>query len=76
MKAIRINTIINKDVINLKELEEYQGKRAEIIVLFPEDDKLKIQNVAGALTKFANPEKIADESSIWEKVIKDRYESH
>lgn len=78
MKSIRINTVINDENIKLfKELEGYQGKKAEIIINFKEEhEDLNRISVAGALSKYADVDKIKSEKSIWEKIAKDRHGLH
>ena len=74
MKSIRINTVINDENIKFKELEGYQGKKAEIIINFKEEheDADRI-NVAGALSKYVDVDKIKSEKSIWKKIAKERH---
>ena len=74
MKEIRVNTIINNDIIKLKELEGHLGKKAEIIILLQEEeDKEIIKNMAGALSEYADTKKLLPEENIWDKIVEDRH---
>ena len=77
MKSIKINTVIDDNNIKFKELEGYQGKKAEIIINFKEDDEAEERIiVAGALNEYANISKHSMEKKIWERIAKNRHGLH
>jgi hypothetical protein len=72
MKAIRINTIIDPSVIRFDELKDFNGKKAEIIILV--DDVATTQDndlhkASGALMQYADVTKVAEEKAAYEKHI-------
>ena len=75
MRAIQINTIIDPSKIQYDELKEFEGKRAQVIVLIEDDGEIQpvSYNVGGSLSRYANVNKVAGEKTAWEKHAKDKY---
>ncbi len=79
MKAIRINTTIDPSILRFDEVKGFKGKKAEIIILIDDNDENPISKdygAAGALSKYADTQKVAEENSAYEKHIKSKYGNH
>ncbi len=70
MRAIRINTIIDPSTLPFEEVKGLKGKKAEIIILIDDTNQPNSKptyNAAGALSEYANTDKVAEEETAWEK---------
>ncbi len=80
MRAIKINTVIDPSVIRFDELKEFEGKKAEIIILVEDHPAPKnVQgkySAAGILKEYADIQKVAEESTAYEKHVKAKYGNH
>jgi hypothetical protein len=75
-----IRKITNSDELSkiIDIPEDLKNKKVEVIIL-PYDEnnnkKTNKKSLQGSLKKYKNEELIKEENTIWEKVVKDKYEN-
>jgi len=75
MTVIRaVKTVKNGQVL-LNLPAEFSGQQVEIIVSTKEYYQVKKKSLKGVLENYANPELIALESTVWEKVAEKKYDN-
>ncbi len=70
MRAIRESTIIDPSTFSFEGVQELKGNKAEVIFLIEDTnqpDSKPTYNAAGALSDYADVDKVADEKLAWEK---------
>jgi len=76
MYAIEFETELKNRFIEIKDFEKIANKRARVIILIADDDKIqkvKQNSLAGALIEYANPKLIEKEKDIaWQQVSEEK----
>ena len=76
MYAIEFETELKNRFIEIKDFEKIANKRASVIILIADDDKIqkvKQNSLAGALKEYANPKLIEKEKDIaWQQVSEEK----
>ena len=79
MEAIKLTKTIQSHTLQIDELEQFQGQTVEIIILALEQASrvkpltTQKKTAGGMLSKYQNVELWEQESSAWERAVKEKY---
>ena len=76
METIKIKRRIKSTLLKIKELEQFKNKKIEMEIRVQEvnehSSNLTPKSLAGALSKYANANLIAEEDRAWELAVVDK----